>query len=1754
MNTQQPSRPVITPAMREQAAKQPNTWLYVVDPIFSDPNAEVPPWGFIGGYRVDERGELTDDFSPNPNYRPSPVALRLPAPTNDVERALQLTTTGYAQAPTLLAALLDAELILFAQPQGSGLFTMDHDSGRRQLQLFTSEAYLPANWTSWQRMTGRQLVERNPTGMDLQINPTSQVKARIPGEDLIKSAGSRSAPSPAPANPAPDVTQPAKVPTTEQQAPDPITSDRGQRFLGSVLAAAAGDALGAPIETYPVEQIRSRFGERGVTDYERGGDHPGEFTDDTQLILFTLEGLIRGHVAARGGATGGPLPAVQLGYQRWLHTQGHAWSRAAGPFAERHPEPDGWLIAERDLFAVRSPNSECITALREFASIGAPGTFQRPINDSDDNTGVVRAAPFALWSEDPREVFRLAAAGAALTCSKPSGYLPAGVLAVLVHGLLGGAPLPDALSAARDLLVECDGHQQTERLLLVAEDLAAQGAPTAEQIKDLLGGGWTGHEALAIAVCAALSNDGIGPAVMAAVNHSGDSDSTGAICGAIVGAREGVSAMPGVWLRDLKQRETIEKLTTDALVEFGPQPRTDETWSQRYPAERDLIDLDFDSELPRTVRNNAVARTSEQPAVREPDDAKATGSASGEQAATPAAAKADAGNDTATTSAPETAGKPDPVARFPIPAGDSAGKTEAAKGSADATGGSTPAKQDESASVAQSTSDSAAELAPGGRTAAAVPADRPEESAAPAPAEEAASADEPAVAQQTAKAEEEPSALAEEKAAADDEAAQAPADAEQSATPPLPTMGSWPTSSPANGETAPPQEKTQTAPATKQPVASPATAQPSYSGPTRTLSEPATERGARILGCLLGGAVGDALGYPVEDDSIEAIRAKHGAAGVVDFVDAHRPGGSISDDTQLTLFTTDGLIRASIRRRLYDETDPAPQVQHAYQRWLHTQGFDWKEAGGPIASAPPDGWLIREKGLFVRRAPGATCVQALHAYATSGRLGTLTNRINDSKGCGGVMRAAPAGFWSADPTETFRVGAATAALTHGHPSGFLPAGALAVIVAQLLSGRSLPEGVDRALTELSGWEGHEETTSALRRAIELATEGTPTPEQIQHRLGEGRVGEQALAIAVCAALARPSSYADAVVLAANHSGDSDATASICGNIMGAAHTASAVPHAWRQRVELGEVIEQLARDATEEFGQHPPSVPEWLRRYPAGSAPTAKAATAPRKPERPAEPKQRTAVPETAAETTAVIAPIPAITDDEPATPPAPATPAASKAPAAPESPATPEVPAAAKTPTTPEVPAAAKTPATPEAPATPKTPVTPEAPAAAESPAPAENAAAAEAPADEEAGDGLNDEELRLLAAWRKFRDGEDDTPNDLSEGLHKLLQEAFGAERAAQLVAAGEGEGELAEEVPAALDRLDRLAGCALGVLAGDALGAPWTFLSQRAILRRNPDGVREPAEYLGGRGRSTAVGQQSVFVLDGLLRSTVHKGLNRPGTSPVDLVRGTLQHWVLTQGAPIEPAVRPAALAEQSALRVQRFPDEATLTALAGWDGESAAPTPSTPPNQATGAAAAARGAVVGLHADTPGAAVELGITIGVLTHGHPDGYLPAAAVAAMVAALRDGQTLAESVHTTLNELKAWEGNENTIRSLRDALELAEHGPVPVPALEKLGAGRHAPAALGVAVAAALTHPDSFSDAVALAATHSGDSAATAALCGGLLGAARGAAGIPPEWLDQLELHDQVEQLIADARRAETDLVPDGTAPDWAKRYAG
>ncbi|MEJ2858425.1 MULTISPECIES: ADP-ribosylglycohydrolase family protein [unclassified Saccharothrix] len=328
-----------------------------------------------------------------------------------------------------------------------------------------------------------------------------------------------------------------------------------------------------------------------------------------------------------------------------------------------------------------------------------------------------------------------------------------------------------------------------------------------------------------------------------------------------------------------------------------------------------------------------------------------------------------------------------------------------------------------------------------------------------------------------------------------------------------------------------------------------------------------TSRGSRTLrACLLAGGVGDALGAAIEFDRIDRVRGRFGPSGLTDYAPAYGRLGAITDDTQMTLFTLEGLVLA--RRR---GSDPVHEVHLAYGRWLRTQG-------GPEVAR--DGWLLDVRDLHELRAPGNTCLTALR----SGKLGTVESPINDSKGCGAVMRAAPVGWWSDDVREVFALAAATGALTHGHPSGYLSAGVLAVLVQRLRLGATLPDAVEVARDELARWEGHEEQLALLDLAGELGERGVrPTPELIETALGGGWVGEEALAIGLLAALTARS-LADGLLLAVNHSGDSDSTGAICGNLLGTRDGEGAIPAHWRADLELGDVIGRLADEAAELFG------------------------------------------------------------------------------------------------------------------------------------------------------------------------------------------------------------------------------------------------------------------------------------------------------------------------------------------------------------------------------------------------------------------------------------------------------------------------------------------------------------------------------------------------------------------------------------------
>jgi ADP-ribosylglycohydrolase len=323
----------------------------------------------------------------------------------------------------------------------------------------------------------------------------------------------------------------------------------------------------------------------------------------------------------------------------------------------------------------------------------------------------------------------------------------------------------------------------------------------------------------------------------------------------------------------------------------------------------------------------------------------------------------------------------------------------------------------------------------------------------------------------------------------------------------------------------------------------------------------------RARGCMLGGAVGDALGADIEFDNLADIRRRFGPAGIRDFVPAYGVMGAITDDTQMALFTAEGLLRSAVRFANDGTCDPVPVVHHAYLRWLKTQCEDLNR---PAVEVGMDGWLVGLRKLWARRAPGGTCLSALRA---STHLGQPAH--NDSKGCGTVMRIAPVGI--ALPVDhVFDTAAEVSRLTHGHPTAALSAAFFAVLIAEIMKGATLPDAIEAAKRPLLSHPDHTETVRAIEAAQALADGWEASAETVE-RLGGGWVAEEALAIALYAVLAT-SSFEDAIILAVNHSGDSDSTGAIAGNIAGALYGVKAIPTRWLKPLELHEEIMAVADD------------------------------------------------------------------------------------------------------------------------------------------------------------------------------------------------------------------------------------------------------------------------------------------------------------------------------------------------------------------------------------------------------------------------------------------------------------------------------------------------------------------------------------------------------------------------------------------------
>ena len=362
----------------------------------------------------------------------------------------------------------------------------------------------------------------------------------------------------------------------------------------------------------------------------------------------------------------------------------------------------------------------------------------------------------------------------------------------------------------------------------------------------------------------------------------------------------------------------------------------------------------------------------------------------------------------------------------------------------------------------------------------------------------------------------------------------------------------------------------------------------------------------RIRGCLIGGAAGDALGYPVEFMSAGHIFAEYGPSGIQAYECDRKSGKAlISDDTQMTLFTAAGLL--AWRTRAAENAAPegaAAYVAAAYQDWLRTQTEPWQ--GAPPAG-PSVSWLADVPELYSRRAPGNTCLAALIAQRKGDGFGTVEAPPNNSSGCGGVMRVAPMGLLALPRVgigDVDRTGAAMAAVTHGHPMGYLPAAVLTHIVSRLVypeTEQTLKEIVTEARDAVVAL--YPETPFAAKlaemidHAIRLAENDRRDVDNIR-LLGEGWVGDEALVIALYCALRYPDDFSAGLIASVNHSGDSDSTGAILGNILGAKLGYAAIDEQWKTDLELADVILTVADDlsrAGQESGLADDAA--WARKY-----------------------------------------------------------------------------------------------------------------------------------------------------------------------------------------------------------------------------------------------------------------------------------------------------------------------------------------------------------------------------------------------------------------------------------------------------------------------------------------------------------------------------------------------------------------------------
>ena len=321
----------------------------------------------------------------------------------------------------------------------------------------------------------------------------------------------------------------------------------------------------------------------------------------------------------------------------------------------------------------------------------------------------------------------------------------------------------------------------------------------------------------------------------------------------------------------------------------------------------------------------------------------------------------------------------------------------------------------------------------------------------------------------------------------------------------------------------------------------------------------------RFQGCLLGLAIGDALGYPTEFLALPEIRKRYGPNGIQDL---NGNPALHSDDTQTSM---------AVARALVDTG------QNGVENWMEA--------------------LVREFLIWLRspendRAPGNTTIKGCQNLEAG--ISWTESGLVESKSCGAIMRVAPIGlYFHGDPSELRLAAWASSVATHAHPTALVCAEATAFCVSWAVAGIDPSGYLERMKAlqrdSLQSWDpvlGKSWKRAGYARPEDYLAAGwaqllgelekvplalAKAPADVCEILGGGWGSDEALACALACVLKFPKDYMGAVRSGANTGGDSDSIACIAGAISGAYLGHKSIPKNWRRHIENRQTLIELSR-------------------------------------------------------------------------------------------------------------------------------------------------------------------------------------------------------------------------------------------------------------------------------------------------------------------------------------------------------------------------------------------------------------------------------------------------------------------------------------------------------------------------------------------------------------------------------------------------